>query len=123
MATRPLLPQYSIRWLLALTAACAVIFSIFAVAVQEYQTGYRDGCWASGVAIGIVSLVGVMLIHALVFAAVWAFGEIRSRASRRRTGAGQSPFAPAASPPKPDPLGPAHSATHPDEPATPIILD
>ncbi len=92
MVKRTLIPQFSIRWLLALTTACAFVFSIFALAVQEYLASFRDGYWASGVTIAIVSLAGVLLIHAVAFGAVWAFSEVATSFGRSRSKIGQSPF-------------------------------
>ncbi len=80
-----LIPQYSIRWLLALTAACAAVFSIFAL-------GLRGSQWAQGVSIGIVSLVVVLLVGAGLFALLWVFSVLTSGASQRLAGFGRSPF-------------------------------
>ncbi len=119
MVNRTLIPQFSIRWLLALTAACALVFSIFALAVQEYLATFKDGCWASGITIAIISLAGVLILHAMAFGVVWAFAEVTSVGRRRKSKVGQSPFRPYRGPAgrlpdKPD---------EPDEPATPIILE
>jgi len=136
MASRTLIPQYSIRWLLAVMVGCALVFSIFALARREYLAGYDQGCWAIGVSIAIVSLLGVLLIHALLFGVVWAFAEVMVLLPLRHHRTGQSPFQPAHSPR----TGPApyvgQYGTPPDEPAsnqsvlpekegpvTPIILD
>lgn len=99
-----LIPQYSIRWLLMLTAACATAFSVFGLAV-------RGSHWAQGVSIAVVSLVVVLLIHALVFTLVWAFSLVISQSGRRPSGFGRSPFAP--SPVAPGPT--AHAAAASDE--------
>jgi len=113
---RTLIPQFSIRWLLALTTGCAVVFSIFALAWREYLTEFENGCWASAITIAILSVVGVLLIHALAFGAVWAIAEVAALASRRPSKVGQSPF-------RPDHGSTRHAGRLPDEPATPIISE
>ena len=80
-----LIPQFSIRWLLTLTAVSAVIFSIFGLAV-------RGSAWAAAVSIGIGSLVILALVYALLFGVVWVFSVIMSSLGRGRTGAAPSPF-------------------------------
>lgn len=64
-----LIPQYTIRWLLTLTAACAVVFSVFGLAVQGSQ-------WAQGASVAIVALVVVLLIHAFLFVVVWVIAPL-----------------------------------------------
>ena len=114
-----LIPQYSIRWLLVLTTACGVVFSIFALAVRGDE-------WALGVSIGIVSLVVVLLIHAFVFTLLWAFSVVtspflRSSSGWRSSGFGRSPFVrdPSAQAAK----VPAAAAGDKEIPATPLILE
>ena len=84
-----LIPQYTIRWLLAVMAACAVVFSIFVLAV-------RGSPWARGVAQGvsvaILSLVIVLLVHAFVFTLLWLFSVVTSRFFGRPAGFGRTPF-------------------------------
>ena len=81
-----LIPQYSIRWLLMLTAACAAVFSVFGLAV-------RGSPWAQGVSIAVVALVVVLLVHALLFTLLWVFSALASGPLRSGTGFGRSPFA------------------------------
>ncbi len=76
-----LIPQYSLRWLFGLTAVCAVISLITASAL-------RGQGWAIGVTIGLVSLLVVIGVHVLLFAAVWLYSKLLAR--------GGNPFAPAA---------------------------
>jgi hypothetical protein len=64
-----LIPQYTIRWLLGLTTVCAVICSIFALAL-------RGSSAAAAVSIAILALVVVALVHIALFALVWAFSAI-----------------------------------------------
>ena len=66
-----LIPQYTIRWLLGLTTVCAVIFSIFALAL-------RGSSAAAAVSIAIAALVVVALVHIALFALVWVFSAIFS---------------------------------------------
>lgn len=103
-----LIPQFSIRWLLALTAVCAVIFSIVGLAI-------RGNAWAAGVSIGIGSLVVLGLVYGALFAMVWVFSVVTSFRGRRAR-LGQSPFRAESA---------AGGATSPfrEIPATPIVLD
>jgi len=78
-----LIPQYSIRWLLAVTAVCAGIFSILAL-------GVRGSRWAAGVSVALGSLVILMAVYVLWFALVWAVAAVVPRLARRRFAA--SPF-------------------------------
>jgi len=80
-----LLPQFSIRLLLAVTAVCAVVFSILGLAV-------RGSAWATAVSVGIGSLVILVLVSGLLFAVVWVFSVATSSLSRRRARSGGSPF-------------------------------
>ncbi len=125
-----LIPQYTIRWLLTLTAACAVAFSIFGLAVQGSP-------WAQGVSIGIVSLVVVLLIHAFLFTLVWVVAplvpvflsvvfpsEVREyltaicRSRWRQDVPGQSPFVEG-----PGPVSPAQQGTAASDKDHPLPSD
>ena len=105
--TRPLIPQYSIRWLLAVMTAGAVVFSIFGLAV-------RGKPWAMGVSIAIVSLGVLFLAHALFFGLVWLFSLLSPATGASR--AGKSPFASAAT-------SPLAGDDDKDTPAAPILLE
>jgi hypothetical protein len=109
-----LIPQYSIRWLLALTTGCAAVFSVFGLAV-------RGSHWAQGVSIAIAALMVVLLIHAFFFTVVWLVSVATGSFFRGLAGAGRSPFAygPTAPPPK----GTGTAASDKEIPATPILLD
>jgi len=116
-----LIPQFTIRWLLMLTAAFAVICSIFALARygDAWAAGVRQT--ATGVSLAIVSLGMLLLVHASVFALVWIFSVMPFPFRRGRTGSGQSPFLQTPTPPKaPQDVA---SADDVDTPAAPIILD
>ncbi len=80
-----LIPQFSLRWLLALTTVCAVVFSIVGLAVRGSQ-------WAAAVSVGIGSLVLAVVIYGLVFALVWVFSVVMSALGRRWAGSAGSPF-------------------------------
>jgi hypothetical protein len=108
-----LIPQFSLRWLLALTTVCAVAFSIFGLAL-------RGSPWAQGVSIAIVALAVVLLVHAFLFTLLWAFSVVVFGPFRTLGGSARSPFAhdPAAG----RPTEPAAAADK-EIPATPILLD
>jgi hypothetical protein len=80
-----LIPQFSIRWLLGVTAVCAVIFSIVAL-------GVGGTLWAAAVALGLASLVVLMAIYAGLFALTWGIGALVSLRARGR--GAPSPFGP-----------------------------
>ncbi len=109
MAKNILIPQYSLRWLLIVTAACGVVFSIFGVAAREYDATYKQGCWATGVSIAILSLVCVLLIHAAVFGAVWVFSEAASARQSRKAGTAPDIHLPGPVAPKDDEDGPVEA--------------
>ena len=81
-----LIPQYSIRWLLALMAVCAVIFSVFGLAA-------RGNPWAGGLSVGVLSLAVLLAAHAFCFWLVWAYSVVSLRFRGRRARSAQSPFA------------------------------
>ncbi len=87
-----LVPQFTIRWLLALTAVLAVVFSIVGLAV-------RGRGWAQGLSAGFVALVAGMVVYVALFALVWLAGEITARL--RKQPPGGSPFRPPESPQPP----------------------
>lgn len=80
---QPLIPQYSIRWMLAVTACCAVVFSVVGL-------GVRGSHWAIGVSIAVGALVVMMFVNAAIFGVVWMLSLV-GRRSRRL--AENSPFA------------------------------
>jgi hypothetical protein len=80
-----LIPQFSIRWLFAVTAIVAMAFSVVGLAV-------RGSGWAVAVSFGMASLALLVLTYALMFAVVWLFSAVCGRFSIRRSRAGLSPF-------------------------------
>ncbi len=64
-----LIPQYSIRWLLAATAVVAVAFSIVGA-------GYRGHLWATGVSAGMLALVILLVVCGALFALVWVVSVV-----------------------------------------------
>jgi hypothetical protein len=81
-----LIPQYTIRWMLAVTAVCAVIFSIAAAGVRGSQ-------WAMGVSAGVLGLMAAFLVYGLVFCLLWAFSLLMGLFRSRMAGRGRTPFA------------------------------
>ena len=109
-----LIPQYSLRWLLALPALFAVILPFFGLAVAGKQ-------WAAGISIAIVSLAIVLLVHAAVFGVVWTFSLVTTGFRIGTARHGRSPFRQdAAAPGKPGHVMPASDK---ETPATPILLE
>jgi hypothetical protein len=78
-----LIPQFTIRWLLGVTALSAVLFTIVGLAV-------RGSAWAQGVSAALVALALAMLVYALLFAMVWLIAEAKARLGKGE--AGGSPF-------------------------------
>lgn len=106
---RPLIPQYSLRWLLMVTTGVAVIFSVVGL-------GLRGHKWAAAVSIGLSSLVVVVLVYGLGFAVVWGFSVITSTFRRGKAGAGTSPF-------RSEPPDGGRQGHDKEAAATPIVLD
>jgi hypothetical protein len=69
---QPLIPQYSIRWMLAVTAVCAVVFSVMGLAVRGHH-------WALGVSIAVRAVGGMMVVNAAIFGLVWIFSLVRRK--------------------------------------------
>jgi hypothetical protein len=63
------LPRFTLRTVLAATAACAVLFLFAGIA-------YRGETWAWGVVAGILSFTVVAMVQALFFGIVWCFAQI-----------------------------------------------
>jgi hypothetical protein len=102
------IPQFSIRWLLAVTAVCAVVFSVFGLAV-------RGQLWAVGVSAAVLSLVVAMFVYAALFTGVWVFSAVISPLLGGKGRAGGSPF-------RQVPFAQV-SPSDPEVPATPILLE
>ncbi|MDX1948041.1 MAG: hypothetical protein SFU86_21760 [Pirellulaceae bacterium] len=62
------IPRFSIRWLLGLTAVCAAISLVLSYAA-------RGEPWGIGAAIGLASLVLLFLLHAGTFAVAWLLSQ------------------------------------------------
>jgi hypothetical protein len=85
---RMLAPRFTIRTLLALVAAGAIIFLIAGMAV-------RGETWAWSVTIGVLSLAVTAAAHAVWFGVAWMFAQLP--ASRRlETGQPVAPRRPTA---------------------------
>ena len=117
-----LIPQFSLRWLLAVMTGCAVVFSVVGL-------GVRGHVWAAGISIGIGSLVILATIYALLFGMAWTFSVVTSALG---FGGGTSSGSPFQAPLGESPFG-RGSATgnvagnlagnREAIPATPILLD
>jgi hypothetical protein len=80
---RMLIPQYSLRSILAVTAACGFVSLIGAAAV-------RGAPWAQALVTSIAALALILLIHALMFLVMGLFSLLIPK--RRFVKAGPSPF-------------------------------
>ncbi len=80
---RTFIPQFSVRLILVLTAAAAVISFVIARAGQ-------GEAWAGGIALGLIALVFTFFVYAALYAAVSLFGRFTAtRQIRRRTKAAE----------------------------------
>jgi hypothetical protein len=66
------LPRFTIRTLLAILTAAAVVFVMVG-------TAFRGQYWAWGVTIGIISCIITALSHSAWFGIVWFFGRLPDR--------------------------------------------
>jgi hypothetical protein len=107
-----LIPQFSIRWLLAVTTVCAVVFSIVGLAL-------KGSAWATAVSVGIGSLVILGLVSGALFAVVWAFSVASSSLVPRRARSQGSPFRSRGSPFRPATGGGELSETREEVPGLP----
>ena len=82
-----LLPQYSIRWILGVTA----VFGLLALIGQLAVNGTP---WAAGVSVAMVALAVVVAMHALCFGGVWLVSTMIA-AVRGAPASQRSPFRPA----------------------------
>jgi hypothetical protein len=83
---RMVIPQFSLRWILAVTAVCAVFSLILAAAV-------RGSPWAIALSIAVASLAITLAFHGAVFFGVWLFSLIVPDRRRTTGGPADSPFA------------------------------
>ena len=93
-----LIPRFSVRWLFALIAICAVLAFIVSLATA-------GRLWAVALSIAAGSLVLTLALHASAFGIAWGLAELWRLASGRKVTT--SPFAPHTAPPQlvsvPDP--------------------
>ncbi len=71
-----LIPQFSLRWVLIVTALCAVLSLIAAFAI-------RGTAWAMALTLGFASLSITLAAHAALFFAVWIFSLVLPRRKQR----------------------------------------
>ena len=76
---RPLIPQFSLRLILAITAVLAVVSFIGAQAM-------RGAPWAAGVSLGLGALALAFGVYMALFAAAWLAARIGSVRRRRKEG-------------------------------------
>jgi len=79
-----IIPQFSLRWLLGLTALCAFVSFVLSFAVRQQP-------WAIGIAAAMGSALGLAVLFVITFLVAWLI----TRASARVFGqqpVGQSPF-------------------------------
>ena len=86
-----LLPQFSIRLMLGVTALAAGVFSVMGLAVRGHG-------WAIGVSLGVVGLVIALATYAAFFGILWVFSLAASPFLNRRIPAGQLTLAGTTSP-------------------------
>src|SRR5438876_9569530 len=71
-----ILPRYSVRAILLVTAICAVVSLVLA-------QGLRGKPWAAGMSIGLLAVTVTLTLGALMFALLWALAiALRSGARR-----------------------------------------
>ena len=80
-----LIPQFSLRWVLGVTAVCGVLSLVAAM-------GLRGSAWATAITLAAASLALTLLAHGAMFFVVWVFSLLAARGLRRRQNAAASPF-------------------------------
>jgi hypothetical protein len=95
--TVKLLPQYSIRLMLGITAAAAAVFSIVGLAVRGHG-------WAIGISLGVGGVAVALVTYAAFFGILWVFSVVASPLLNRPIRAGHATL-PAATSPFADPAG------------------
>ena len=81
-----LIPQYTIRQLLIVTAGFAVVSLVGAQAV-------RGAMWAVAASVGVMAVAATLAVHAAFFGMVWLayrFGERRRQRKARTTSPAQA---------------------------------
>lgn len=88
-----LLPQFSLRLMLGITAAVAGVFSIVGLAVRGHG-------WAIGLSLGVGAMAVTLATYAAFFGVLWVFSVVSSPFLDRRIAFGRatrsgtsSPFA------------------------------
>jgi hypothetical protein len=80
-----LIPQFSLRSILAATAVCGIVSLVGAAALHGAP-------WAAAVIIAIAALGVILAIHGLMFFVVWLLSLVTP--GGRSPAVGHSPFAP-----------------------------
>lgn len=86
-----MLPQFSIRLMLGITALAAGVFSIMGLAVRGHN-------WAIGVSLGVAGVAVAMVTYAAFFGILWAFSVVASPLLNRELRTGQRTLAGTTSP-------------------------
>jgi hypothetical protein len=86
-----LIPRFTVRWLLVLTAACALLAFVVSL-------GIGGSVWAMSLAITLGSLILTVLLYAAAFLLAWAAAAAWRWSVRRASPA--SPFAMHTAPPQ-----------------------
>ncbi|HEV7221600.1 MAG TPA: hypothetical protein VGN42_02810 [Pirellulales bacterium] len=80
-----LIPQFSLRSVLYVTAICAVLSLVAAMAM-------RGTAWAMALTVAVASLSITFLAYGAMFFAVWVFSLVAPRRRAARETAYSSPF-------------------------------
>lgn len=72
-----LIPQFSVRWLLALVAVCALLFWVFSQALAGTS-------WAVGISVAVISLIVIFCVHAVFFWLTWLLAVLLGQFKRPR---------------------------------------
>jgi hypothetical protein len=75
---RPLIPQFTLRWILALTTVMAVISVVFTQALAGHA-------WAVGISILLMALVIAFVVYAAAFAGVSLLADLLETVQRTRS--------------------------------------
>jgi len=86
-----LLPQYSIRLMLGITASVAGVFSVVGLAVRGHG-------WAIGLSLGVAGISIALVTYAAFFGLLWVFSVVSSPILNRRFKPGRRTMAGASSP-------------------------
>ena len=89
-----LIPQFSLRWMLAVMAVLAVFFLIVSRAAQ-------GSAWAVGVSAAVLMLGFVALVHGAMFFLIWLVSLFAARRIRPAVVMRREPAGPVAAPAQP----------------------